>query len=142
MAADIASQHHNKQHCHIYIDSQAAIKAIINPAKQSGQAIIKATLDKIDQLTKKRYLAIHWIPRHQQIESNGQADAEAKKAAQNSVLGRKHLHNPLKSSRTMTIRQLAKTQWKQTTELTRTNLDICDKYSNIDRPKQDGNTTR
>ena len=116
LAMDIVSQNHNQQQCHIYTDSQAAIKAIINPGKQSGQAIIKATLDKIDHLINRTHLTIHWIPGHQQIKGNEQADAEAKKAAQNSALGSKHPHSPLKSSRTMTIKQLAKAQWKQTME--------------------------
>src|SRR5215510_5360332 len=116
LATDIASQIHNHQHFHIYTDSQAAIKAIMNPGKQSGQAIIKTTLNKIDHLTNRTHLTIHWIPGHQQIKGNEQADAEAKKAAQNPNLSRKYPHSPLKSSRTMTIKQLAKTQWKHILE--------------------------
>ena len=48
----------------------------------------------------------------QQIKGNGQADAEAKKAAQSLALGRKHRHSALKSSCITAIKQLAKTQWK------------------------------
>ena len=111
LATDIAQQQ-KAQSCHIYTDSQAAIKAITNPQRQSGQAIIKTTLDKIDRLTSTTQLVIHWIPGHQQIEGNEQADTEAKKAASDPKLGSKHPHSPLKSSRIMAIKQLAKTQQK------------------------------
>ena len=39
--------------CRIYTDSQAAIKAIDRPRRQSGQTIIKNILDSIDEVTNK-----------------------------------------------------------------------------------------
>ena len=36
--------------CHLYTDSQAAIKAFANPRRQSGQAIIREILDSVDNL--------------------------------------------------------------------------------------------
>jgi hypothetical protein len=36
--------------CRIFSDSQAALKAIIKPQRQTGQTIIKAILDGVDQI--------------------------------------------------------------------------------------------
>lgn len=36
--------------CRIYSDSQAAVKAIDRPRRQSGQAVIKEILDSIDEV--------------------------------------------------------------------------------------------
>ena len=48
------SQWHNQttyRSCHIFTDSQAAGKSMICPRRQSGQSIIKSTLDLIDTTT-------------------------------------------------------------------------------------------
>ena len=44
---------HKHSTSHIYTDSQAAIKAIDKPRRQSGQAIIKEVLDCIDKVTNE-----------------------------------------------------------------------------------------
>ena len=73
--------------CHLYTDSQAAIKVIAHPCRQSGQTIIREILNCIDNLTaQQRYLriAIIWIPGHANIEGNKQADTEAKRVMHTS----------------------------------------------------------
>ena len=39
--------------CYICTDSQATIKAVDNPCRQSGQTIIKELLDSIDETTSQ-----------------------------------------------------------------------------------------
>jgi len=103
--------------CRIYSDSQAAGKSLSQPRKQSGQAIIKAILDSIDDISIKNpqsHLEIIWIPGHQDIMGNEQADTEAKYAANNPTASPRFMHNPLKSLRVQQIKALAKAQWAKT----------------------------
>jgi hypothetical protein len=68
----------------IFTDSQAAIKAIAKPRQQSGQQIIKAILNIIDDIHKiKPDFQIHleWVPGHTGITGNEKADQAAKIAA-------------------------------------------------------------
>ena len=69
----------------IYIDSQAAIKAVIKPGKQSGQWIICEILDSIENLQLQNpditFLLV-WIPEHEDILGNETADVAAKEAAE------------------------------------------------------------
>ena len=100
--------------CHIYTDSQAAIKAINNPRRQSGQAIIKGFLDYTDNIAKtnpQQKINITWIPGHSEIEGNEHADTEAKKAARNPQISQPIKYKPLKSSRIQYIQLAAKEQW-------------------------------
>ena len=102
--------------CRIYSDSQAALKAIDRPHRQSGQEIIRDTLDHIDEITndhKHLQVEMVWIPGHSDIEGNEQADAEAKKAAINPILRQSHKHRPLKSGRARYIKTAAKEQWQR-----------------------------
>jgi hypothetical protein len=102
--------------CRIYSDSQAALRALDRPRKQSGQEIIKDILDQIEQITNDReHLQIEmvWIPGHSDIEGNEQADTEAKKAAINPALKQRHRHKPLKSGRARHIKTMAKEQWQR-----------------------------
>jgi ribonuclease HI len=106
----------HQDHCRIYSDSQAALRALDRPRKQSGQEIIKDILDQIDQITNGReHLQIEmvWIPGHSDIEGNEQADTEAKKAAINPALKQRHRHKPLKSGRARHIKAIAKEQWQR-----------------------------
>ena len=80
--------------CYIFSDSQAAIKAIRNPARQSGQFIISKILDNIENLRVQNpsmYIYLQWIPGHHNIEGNEQADMAAKAAASNkNQISQKH----------------------------------------------------
>ena len=81
----------NYMACRIYTDSQAAVKAIDYPRKQSGQAIIKDILESIDKLVNEythMQIEIIWIPGHAEIEGNERADTEAKLAATDPTLSR------------------------------------------------------
>ena len=74
------SEHHI---WNLYADSQAAIKAIDKPFRQSGQSIIKEFLDTIDMAVAENselQVALIWVPGHYDIEGNEIADTEAKKS--------------------------------------------------------------
>jgi ribonuclease HI len=106
--------HSEYRTCRIYIDSQAAIKAIDRPRRQSGQSIIKDILDSIDEVTSEHthlQFEIIWIPGHTEIEGNERADTEAKKAAMDPMLNQPHKYKPLKSARVRYIKTIAKKQW-------------------------------
>ena len=82
-------------------DSQAAIKAVANPRRQSGQAIIQEILDSIDNIVIQHphlRITIIWIPGHSGIEGNERADAEAKRAATEPTLSHPFNQKPLKSA--------------------------------------------
>src|SRR5438046_204147 len=89
LAGKIVQQHiENYTQCLIHMDSQAAIKAIGKPKHQSGQAIIKRTLDIIDNVKKRKpniKSCLRWVPGHQNIEGNETADQAAKHAANNDL---------------------------------------------------------
>ena len=73
---------------HIYTDSQAAIRAIDKPQRQSGQAIINEILDYADEIMRthpQSRIIMTWIPGHAEIEGNERADEEAKKVALEST---------------------------------------------------------
>ena len=110
--------------CYIFTDSQAAGTSIQKPRRQSGQSIIAAILDHIDDIINKhphRKLTVVWIPGHCNIEGNERTDSEAKEAATNPALHTSFNYSPLKSSRIQYIKAAAKGQWtKQWTESTRT----------------------
>jgi ribonuclease HI len=98
----------------IYSDSQASVKAIDHPRRQSGQTIIKDILDSIDEaVNEHKHLQIEvvWIPGHADIEGNERADEEAKKAAKDPSLSQTHIYKPLKSARARHIKTAAKKQW-------------------------------
>src|SRR2546423_8730041 len=117
LAAELAQDSATSSNWHIYADSQAAIRAIHKPRKQSGQAIIKEFLDVTDQAMDENpqlQIKVTWIPGHAKIEGNEQADQEAKKAAMNPTAGRCYSHKPLKSARVRHIKEEAERQWIST----------------------------
>jgi ribonuclease HI len=64
----------------IFCDSQAAIQAI-NGTQKTGQQILGSIAEKWDELQSQGVqVTIHWIPAHQGIEGNEQADRAAKEA--------------------------------------------------------------
>ena len=107
-------RHHSEyQIGRIYTDSQARVRAIDHPRRQSGQTIIKDILDNIDEIVNNTQLQIEimWIPGHAEIKGNERADMEAKKAATDSTLRQSHKYKPLKSARARYIKAAAKKQW-------------------------------
>ena len=115
----VAQYLHDESKCttsNIYTDSQAAIKAINNPCRQSGQAIIKDFLDCTDDIMEakpQQQITITWIPGHAEIQGNERADAEAKKAAMNPGISQPFKHKPLKSARIQYIKNSVKEQWSK-----------------------------
>jgi len=123
LAAEELCGNHQITECHIYTDSQAAIKAINNPRRQSGQQITKEVLDCIDEATRTHpslQITIIWIPSHSEIEGNEQVDREAKKAALLPEISTPIKHKPMKSARTRMIKELAAKTWKNEWNSTKT----------------------
>ena len=84
LAIEVLRDKHEREKWHIFTDSQSAIKAINNPHRQSGQAIIKDFLDYVDDISDKHphlRIKIIWILGHAKIDGNERTDAEAKEAA-------------------------------------------------------------
>ena len=110
--------------CRIFTDSQAAGTSICQPWRQSGQKLIAPIVDIVDSLiaqSPQRQLEIIWIPGHHGIVGNERADAGAKQAALDPIIGRPFNHGSLKSCRAQYIKALAKINWeKEWTENTKT----------------------
>jgi ribonuclease HI len=65
----------------IFSDSQAALKAIRNPGKSSGQYTLAQIVQQLSDLHQAgRRIDLHWIPAHRGIEGNEAADKAAKEA--------------------------------------------------------------
>ncbi len=74
-------QGHRHKHLHIFADNQAAIRSVVRPEGRSGAYIVKQIVQKIDALrTTGATIDIHWIPAHEGIDGNEQADLAAKEA--------------------------------------------------------------
>jgi ribonuclease HI len=115
LAINLVWNHVEYRTCRIYIDSQAAIRAIDHPRRQSGQSIIRDILDSIDEIMNEHphlRFEIVWIPGHAEIEGNELVDAEAKKAALDPTLSQTYNYKPLKSARIRHIKTAAKKQWQ------------------------------
>jgi ribonuclease HI len=85
--------------CVIYVDSQAAIKGINKPSKQSGQMILTSAIAKIQALVDGRQMVIEiiWVSGHEGVEGNEMADEAAKEAAKsegNDANIRRSMPNP------------------------------------------------
>jgi len=79
--------HHKYKGGHIWImpDSQAAIKALLNPEITSG--VVKESLEALNELGKENSVALFWTPGNTGIPGNEVADELAKDGAQRSILG-------------------------------------------------------
>ena len=103
------------EHPNIYIftDNQSAIQTIESPKRQSGQYIIKGILDIIDRIYAIKptcNIHIEWMPGHENVEGNEQADQAAKEAAATPI-------NPLpnirmRSTQKRSIQTMTKTKWE------------------------------
>ena len=65
----------------IFADNQSALKTIRNPGNTSGQYILAALLQLMDEVAKTREIELRWIPAHLGILGNEAADKTAKEAA-------------------------------------------------------------
>ncbi|KAI9035184.1 putative RNA-directed DNA polymerase from transposon X-element [Aspergillus affinis] len=69
----------------VFSDSQAAIQAVQNPGRPSGQYVLRAIYERIrtlrDSGLQQEDIELRWIPAHIGIEGNERADEAAKRAA-------------------------------------------------------------
>jgi ribonuclease HI len=98
---------------YIFTDNQSTIQTIDSPGRQSGQHIIKKILDIIDRTKEIRStcnIHIEWVPGHQNIDGNEQADQAAKTAATTPKL------NPLsirmRSAQKTSIKSMMRSRWE------------------------------
>ncbi|KAJ5636973.1 hypothetical protein N7490_006852 [Penicillium lividum] len=74
----------------IFADSQAAIQAVQNPKRPSGQHILRAIYAHVRAIrtpTSPSMVTLRWIPAHVGVHGNELADIEAKEAAAEGVTG-------------------------------------------------------
>ncbi|KAJ5900157.1 hypothetical protein N7495_004901 [Penicillium taxi] len=71
----------------IFANSQAAIQAVQNPKRSSGQHVLHAIYAHIRALTPSHSVSIRWIPAHIGVFGNELADCAAKEAAKERVAG-------------------------------------------------------
>ena len=91
------------------------LKALGKPHHQSGQSIIKAILDGVEQihtLHPEFNIQFEWIPGHEDIKGNDDADKAAKSAATQLDVSRIIPRPSLKSSRANAIHQMIKITWQ------------------------------
>jgi ribonuclease HI len=101
----------------IFTDSQAVMRSLAKPKRQSGQGIIRQILDQIDEIylrTPTYSVQIDWVLGHVGIDGNEMADQAAKAAAIEKL---NPLPQPtiLKSARVneihQTIKMVRQTDW-------------------------------
>jgi ribonuclease HI len=64
----------------MFTDNQAALKALRNPQRSSGQSILRRIIDALEEARVRGInVEFHWIPAHQGIEGNELADRLAKR---------------------------------------------------------------
>jgi ribonuclease HI len=105
--------------CIIYADTQAAIQGINKPSRQSGQAHLISAINEIQALKDQRQMAVEikWVPGHEGVKGNEEADEAAKEAAKSEGIGvriTKSTQKPLKSARLVCIKRELTDVWNKT----------------------------
>jgi ribonuclease HI len=105
---------------YIFTDNQSAIQTIESPKRQSGQYIIKGILDIIDRVYAIKptcNVHIEWVPGHENIEGNEQADQAAKASANpNNDIPSIRMRSSHKSSIRTAMKAEWETEWKTGTK--------------------------
>ena len=129
----------------IYVDNQAAIQAVANPGRQSGQYLLREVVQGINRLREAGVqVQIHWIPAHVGVPGNEEADRAAKTAAQGLRTYSRRVFYMLATCK-QTLRKRAFSQWVQewengTTGRTTFNLEkepnpgVLTKHTGVRRP--------
>ena len=65
----------------IFADNQSALKTVRNPGDTSGQYILAALLQLMEEVAKTTEIELRWTPAHHGIPGNEAADKAAKEAA-------------------------------------------------------------
>ena len=101
---------------YIFTDNQSAIQTIESPKRQSGQYIIKGILDIIDRtyaIKPTCNIHIEWVPGHENVDGNEQADQAAKTAATPvNTLPDIRMRSAQKRSIQTTMKTKWETEWK------------------------------
>jgi ribonuclease HI len=101
---------------YIFTDNQSAIQTIDLPNHQSEQYIIKKILDIIDRVQEIKptcNIHIEWVPGHEGIEGNEQADQAAKMAATpNSTVPTNRMRSAQKRSTQAMTKAKWETEWR------------------------------
>jgi len=79
----LATARNDNKETVIFSDSQAAIQAVQNPQRPSGQYVLAVIYDHVRAIrsSKTNNITIRWIPAHVGVDGNEFADEEAKSAA-------------------------------------------------------------
>jgi ribonuclease HI len=87
--ATIGSKRKTAREVIILSDSQAAIQAVMNPQRPSGQYVLRMLYDHARALRSRysTFVTLRWIPAHVGVPGNEAADGSAKCAALDSAGG-------------------------------------------------------
>ncbi|GFF96867.1 hypothetical protein IFM47457_11104 [Aspergillus lentulus] len=114
----------------VFTDNQAALRAIQNPGRQSGQYLLEAVIAALEKAREEGLtVRFRWIPSHSGVEGNELADKAAKEATGwrqirghrgrvKEVMTATTAPRPiqqrlLRSAVETRIREMANTQWEQ-----------------------------
>jgi ribonuclease HI len=77
------NQNHDITNCSIYSDSQAALKALDKPVRESGEYILAEIIADIEGIKRRRQmdLTMDWIPSDKGRPGNEKADIRRKESS-------------------------------------------------------------
>ena len=99
---------------YIFSDSQAAIKAIRKPKRQSAQFIIEEIINQISEIDKQAFkpkIVVQWVPAHCGIGGNEAADTAAKQAILTANRARTVQRPILQAAKAMELAMTIKSEW-------------------------------